>query len=116
MPKVRHHPRGLPLRGGSPCGTSPDVSVDSTDQEDQWRRKRHFDYQGRPIAKTSDRPKDNQRKRLLLPYTRQPGQEGLHHDGSTIVRDRGTTSTRQGGTRSLQDDKMEYGHTTGGTD
>ena len=116
MPKVRHHPRGLPHRGGSPCGTSPDVSVDSTDQEDKWRRKRHFDYQGRPIAKTSDRPKDNQRKRLLLPYTRQPGQEGLHHDGSTIVRDRGTTSTRQGGTRSLQDDKMEYGHTTGGND
>ena len=44
-------------------------------------------------------------------------EEGIHHDGSTGLRDRGITPPRprQGSHRSLQDDQVEYREEAGGT-
>ena len=115
MSKVRHHSGRLPHGGGSPGGAAPDVPVDTADQENQWRRKCHFDYKGRQIKESSDRHKEYQRERVRLPPTGESSKEGLHFDGSTDLRDRGITPTRQGSHRSLQDDQVEHRETTGGT-
>ena len=115
VPKVRHHSRGIPHGGGSPGGPSPQVSVDSTDKENEWGRKCHFNYKGRQIKKTSCRTENPQRERVLFPFARESSQVGLHHDGSTILRNRRTSSTGQGGTRSLPDDQMEHREETGRT-
>ena len=115
MPKVRHHPRGILHGGGSPGGASPQVSVDTTDKENKWGQRCHFNYKGRQITKTSCRTKNHQRERVLFPFARESSQEGLHHDGSTILRDRRTSSAGQGGTRSFPDDQMEYRKATGRT-
>ena len=59
MSKVRHHSRRLPHGGGSPGGAAPEVPMDTADQENQWCRKCHFDYKGRHIKESSDRPKEH---------------------------------------------------------
>ena len=78
-------------------------------------RKCHYYYQGRQIKNTSGRTKGHQRERVLFPSTRESNPECIYHDGGTILRPRGTTEAGQGGTRSLPDDKMEYGETKVGT-
>ena len=91
MPKVRHHLRGLPHRGGSPGRSSPEVHKGTTDKEYQWRRKCPIDRQGQQIKNTSGRTKGQQRVRVLFPPTRESNQEIIYHDGSTNVCNRGTT-------------------------
>ena len=108
MPKVRHHLRVLPHGGGRPGRSSPEVPMGTTDKEDQWRRKCHIDCQGRQIKNSSGRTKGHQRERVLFLSTMESNPEGIYHDGSTILRNRGTTEAGQVDTRSLPDDKMEY--------
>ena len=54
-------------------------------------------------------------RKVFFSSPRESNQECLHYDGSTILRDRGTSSSGQGGTSSLPDAKMEYRETTGRT-
>ena len=108
MSKVRHHSRRLQHGGGSPGRAAPEVSVDTADQENQWRRKCHFDYKRRQIKESSDRTKEHQRERVLLPPTEESSKEGVHIDGSTSLRDGRTTPTEQRGPRSLPDEKVEH--------
>ena len=89
--------------------------VGQHDQEDQWRRKCHFNHQGRQNEETTDRPQGSERERLRLRPTGESSEEGIHHDGSTGLRDRGITPPRQGSHRSLQDDQVEYREEAGGT-
>ena len=112
MSKVGNHSRRLPHGGGSLGGAAPEVSVDTADQENQWRWKCHFDYKRRQIKESSERTKEHQRERVLLLPT---GESSKNIDGSTNLRDRRTTPTEQGGPRSLTDDKVERRKTTGGT-
>ena len=113
--QVRHHSGCIPHGGGSPGRAAPDVPVGQHDQEDQWRRKCHFDHQGRQNEETTDRPQGSERERLRLRPTGESSEEGIHHDGSTGLRDRGITPPRQGSHRSLQDDQVEYREEAGGT-
>ena len=115
MSKVRHHSRRLPHGIRSPGGAAPKVPVDTADQENQWRRKCDFNHKGRQIKESSDRPKEHQRERVLLPPTGESSKEGINIDGSTNLRDRGITPTGQGGPRSLPDDQVEHRKTIGGT-
>ena len=48
---------------------------------------------------------------MLFPSIRESTPEGIYHDDSTILRNRGTTAVGQGGTRSIPDDKMELRET-----
>ena len=115
MSQVRHHSGCIPHGGGSPGRAAPDVPVGQHDQEDQWRRKCHFNHQGRQNEETTDRPQGSERERLRLRPTGESSEEGIHHDGSTGLRDRGITPPRQGSHRSLQDDQVEYREEAGGT-
>ena len=89
--------------------------MDTTHEENQWHWKCHSIHQGRQNNKTFKRLEDHQREGLFIPSPRESGQEGLHHDGGTILCDSRVTVTGQGGPRGLPDDKMEHRKTTSGT-